>query len=126
MFESYILKYKTKKAVAMAKDLCDSIFTMYQYFASTHPQVVRPSDFVKESIPFIVGWQAASRNVFKHEKGGVFEVRPDDSLFDIVKQMSDIEAGHLANTWPKANRADLQNEAIVVIRSIFRANKLSV
>lgn len=122
-FKSIIFKFKLNQAKKQALVLCRKMLELYNYFIATHPGSLRPSDSVKEVVPFAPGWKNASKNVFRHVSGGIIEVKAEDDLESTVAKMAAAETKILADRFPRVASQGLDREILTFIKEFFRINK---
>ncbi len=53
-------------------------------------------------------------------------MKPDDTLFAIVKRMTEIETEYLARSWPAVPVYGLQDEAVGAVKEFFHDYRLSI
>lgn len=123
IFSELIFKIKKHQAGKKTDVLCQRMLELYNYYFATHPTDLSVSDFIKEAVPFMPGWKPVTRDVFEYGKGGVFEVRQDDTLPEAVKKMAKIEIDCLAKKFPAISPGELEETALSEVSEFFRVNR---
>jgi hypothetical protein len=118
-----IYNYKLSQAKKKSDALCKKMFDLYNYFVATHPGATRPSESIKEVVPLMNGWKPVSKDVFRHQSGGVFEVKTDDNLESAVQKMALVEAEAYAKTFPGTDAEGIKTLISAQISEFFRDNK---
>jgi len=118
-----IFQFKLDKARKRVASLCKKMLDLYNYFVATHPGATRPSESIKEVVPLMNGWKPVSKDVFRHQSGGVFEVKTDDNLESAVRKMATVEIESYAKSFPKADAVIINKEISAQISEFFRDNK---